>query len=202
DRITLENQFFQAQKMEAVGQLASGVAHDFNNILTGIICFGDIALMKMAKDDPQRINIEYMLEGAARAAHLTKDLLLFSRKQISEKRPVDLNEIIKKMEKFLTRIIGEDISCKTILHPGTIPVLADAHQLEQVMMNLATNARDAMLKGGVFSVTTEQIRIDKEFITTHGYGQPGLFALITVSDTGKGIDKSVRQRIFEPFFTT
>jgi PAS domain S-box-containing protein len=202
DRITLENQFFQAQKMEAVGQLAGGVAHDFNNILTGIICFGDLALMKMAKDDPQRINIEHMLEGAARAAHLTKDLLLFSRKQVSEKRPVDLNAIIKKMEKFLTRIIGEDTSCKTILHPAAMPVMADAHQLEQVMMNLATNARDAMPQGGVFSVTTEQIRFDKEFITAYGYGQPGKYALITVSDTGKGMDETTRQRIFEPFFTT
>src|SRR5208337_3361148 len=100
--------------------------------------------------------------------------------QISERKYVDLNEIIKKMEKFLTKIIGEDISCKTILHPGAIPVLADAHQLEQVMMNLATNARDAMPQGGVFSVTTGQIRLDKEFITTHGFGEAGHYALITV----------------------
>jgi len=106
------------------------------------------------------------------------------------------------MEKFLTRIIGEDTSCKTILHPAAMPVMADAHQLEQVMMNLATNARDAMPQGGVFSVTTEQIRFDKEFITTHGYGQPGMYAMLTVSDTGKGMDEETRQRIFEPFFTT
>ena len=198
----LEDQLRQSLKMEAIGQLAGGVAHDFNNILTAIIGYGSFALMNMAKDDPQRINIEHMLEGAEKAAHLTKDLLLFSRKQLSERKYVDLNDIIKKMKKFLTRIIGEDISCKTILHAGAIPVLADAHQLEQVMMNLATNARDAMPKGGVFSVTTEQIRLDKEFLTTHGYGQQGMYALITVSDTGKGMDEATRKRIFEPFFTT
>ena len=202
DRVTLENQLRQSQKMEAVGQLAGGMAHDFNNILTAIMGYGSFALMNMAKDDPQRINIEHMLEGAERAAHLTNDLLLFSRKQISERKYVDLNEIIKKAKKFLCRIIGEDILFKTILHPGAIPVLADAHQLEQVMMNLATNARDAMPEGGVFNVTTEQIRLDKEFITTHGYGQQGMYALITVSDTGKGMDEATRQRIFDPFFTT
>ncbi len=198
----LEEQLRQSLKMEAIGQLAGGVAHDFNNILTAIMGYGSLALMNMAKDDPQRINIGHMLDGAERAAHLTKDLLLFSRKQISERKYVDLNEIIKKMEKFLARIIGEDISFKTILHPRAMPVLADAHQLEQVMMNLATNARDAMPKGGVFSVATEQIRLDKEFIATHGYGQPGMYALISVSDTGKGMDETTLQRIFEPFFTT
>jgi len=202
ERKKLEEQLRQSQKMEAIGQLAGGVAHDFNNILTGIIGFGNLALMKMAKDDPQRMNIEHMLEGSERAAYLTKDLLLFSRKRISDRKLVDLNEIIKKMNTFLKRIIGEDISCKTILHPGAIPVMADAHQLEQVMMNLATNASDAMPQGGVFSVTTEQIRFDKEFITAYGYGQPGKYALITVSDTGKGMDETTRQRIFEPFFTT
>ncbi|MGD0282751.1 MAG: response regulator [Dissulfurispiraceae bacterium] len=198
----LEDQLRQSLKMEAIGQLAGGVAHDFNNILTAIMGYGSLALMNMAKDDPQRINIEQMLDGAEKAAHLTKDLLLFSRKQISEKTYVDLNEIIKKMEKFLTRIIGEDISCKTMLQPGAIPVLADAHHIEQVLMNLATNARDAMPQGGVLSVTTDQIWLDKEFMTTHGYVQPGMYAMISVSDTGKGMDEATRQRIFEPFFTT
>ena len=202
EKIKLEDQLRQSQKMEAIGQLAGGVAHDFNNILTAIMGYGSLTLMDMAKDDPQRINIEHMLEGAERAAHLTKDLLLFSRKQVSEKEYINLNEIINKMEKFLTRIIGEDISCKTQLHPEALPVLANAHQLEQVMMNLATNARDAMPKGGNFSVMTGQIRLDTEFITTHGYGQPGMYALIIASDTGMGMDETTRRRIFEPFFTT
>ncbi|MCX5717937.1 MAG: PAS domain S-box protein, partial [Nitrospirae bacterium] len=137
DRKALENQFRQAQKMEAIGQLAAGVAHDFNNILSAIIGYGHVALMKMAEDDPQRLNIENMLEGADRAAHLTKDLLLFSRKQISERKPADLNEIIRKVEKFLKRVIGEDIECKTTLQDRPITVLADSNQLEQVLMNLA-----------------------------------------------------------------
>ncbi len=210
----LEEQLRQSQKMEAIGQLAGGVAHDFNNILTAIMGYGGFALMSMSKDDPQRTNIEHMLEGAERAAHLTSDLLLFSRKQISKKKQVDLNEIIKKTEKFLTKIIGEDIAYKTTLHPGAIPVMANEHQLEQVMVNLATNARDAMPDRGVFSVTTGQIRLDKEFITAgqirlneefitaREYGRPGMYAFITVSDTGKGMDEATRQRIFEPFFTT
>jgi PAS domain S-box-containing protein len=202
ERKKLEEQLRQSQKMEAIGQLASGVAHDFNNILTTIMGYGSLALSGMAKDDPQRVNIEHMLEGSEKAAYLTNDLLLFSRKQTGERNCVDLNEIMKKMATFLRRIIGEDILCKTVLPPEPIPVLADAHHLEQVMMNLATNAKDAMPGGGIFSVTTEPIMFDKEFITTHGYGQPGKYALITVSDTGKGMDETTRQRIFEPFFTT
>jgi len=150
EKMKLEEQLRQSQKMEAIGLLAGGVAHDFNNILTAIIGYGHLVLMKMEKDGPLRQNVEHMLEGADRAAHLTNDLLLFSRKQISERKPVDTNEIIKRMGKFLLRIIGEDISCKTILHEGGMPVLADAHQLEQVLMNLATNARDAMPQGGVY----------------------------------------------------
>ncbi len=218
----LENQLRQAQKMEAVGQLAGGVAHDFNNILSAIIGYGHIALMKIAKDDPQRLNIEHMLEAADRAAHLTRDLLLFSRKQISDRKPVDLNEIILRVEKFLIRVIGEDIVCKTVLHsPATNPapaeyphaktgpredaglmVFADEHQLEQVLMNLATNARDAMPMGGEFIVTTGIVRLDEQFVAIHKYGTAGMYALITISDTGKGMEETVRKRVFEPFFTT
>lgn len=192
----------QAQKMESVGTLAGGVAHDFNNILTAITGYGHLTLMKMAKDDPLRLNVENILQAADRAEHLTKDLLLFSRKQITDWKPVELNEVIRKVEKFLLRVIGEDIECKTVLHDQPLMVLADAHQIEQVLMNFATNARDAMPTGGTFTITTEKIRLDKEFITVHGYGRPGAYALVTVSDSGKGMDKETRQRIFEPFFTT
>lgn len=198
----LENQLRHAQKMEAIGTLAGGVAHDFNNILNAIIGYGDLTLMEMKKDDPLRLNIEQMLEAAERAAHLTKDLLLFSRKQISDKKSVELNEIIRKMEKFIKRVIGEDIECKSKLHDKVLNIFADTHQIEQVLMNLATNARDAMPKGGIFTITSEQIKTDNEFITTHGYGKKGNYALITVSDTGRGMDEETRQKIFEPFFTT
>jgi len=198
----LENLFHQAQKMEAIGQLAGGVAHDFNNILTAIIGYGNVALMKMTKDDPQRLNIEHMLDAGERASHLTKDLLLFSRKQISERKPIDLNDVILKVEAFLKRVIGEDIECKTTHFAGVLPILGDAHQLEQVLMNLATNARDAMPKGGIFSVTTDQVKFDNEFFLGGGYGKPGNYALVTISDTGKGMDEVTKEHIFEPFFTT
>ncbi|MGC2061807.1 MAG: PAS domain S-box protein [Thermodesulfovibrionales bacterium] len=198
----LEDQLRQAQKMESIGTLAGGIAHDFNNILTAIIGYGHLALMKMTKSDPNRLNIEQMLEASDRAAHLTKDLLLFSRKRAIDRKLIDLNEVIRKTEKFLMRVIGEDISFKTILSAGEVPILADAHQLEQVLMNLATNARDAMPTGGALTVATEQVRFDEHFITLHGYGKPGLYSMISVSDSGAGMDEQTGQKIFEPFYTT
>lgn len=202
EQAKLKAQLLQAQKMEAVGQLAGGVAHDFNNILTAIIGYGNLALMKMAEDDPQRLNIKNMLEGANKAAHLTKELLLFSRKQISERKPVDLNKVITNVEKFLKRVIGEDINYKTILSEQPIQVLADSHQLEQVLMNLVTNARDAMPEGGNVTVMTEKIKLNKDFTSAHGYGKAGTYVMVTVADSGHGMDEEMRQRIFEPFFTT
>ena len=198
----LENQLRQSQKMEAVGQLAGGIAHDFNNILTAITGYGYIALMKMAKDDPSRLDIEHMLEGVDRAAYLTKDILLFSRKHTINKNPVDLNEVVRLVEKFLKRVIGEDIDYKTVLQEKPIPVLADSHHIEQVLMNLATNACDAMSNGGLFTITTEKVTLNQDFISAHGYGKPGEYAMITISDTGMGMDEETRKRIFEPFFTT
>jgi signal transduction histidine kinase/CheY-like chemotaxis protein len=192
----------QAQKMESIGTLAGGVAHDFNNILSAITGYGHLTLMKMAKDDPLRLYVQNMLEASERAAHLTKDLLLFGRKQITYRKPVELNDVICKVEKFLHRIIGEDIECKTVLHDGPLMVFADAHQIEQVLMNFATNARDAMPTGGTLTIAVEKKRLDDEFIATHGYGRPGAYALVTVSDTGQGMDEKTRQRVFEPFFTT
>ena len=198
----LEDQLRQAQKMESIGTLAGGIAHDFNNILTAIIGFGQLALMQMGPDDPQREKIEHMLEGGDRAAQLTNDLLIFSRKQVSEKRPVDLNDIIGKVEKFLVRVIGEDIKCSMALHNEPIVVYADPHQLEQVLMNLATNARDAMPKGGDLMISAEQISLGDNFVAIHGYGKPGKYALLTISDTGEGMDEETRKKIFDPFFTT
>lgn len=192
----------QSQKMESIGTLAGGIAHDFNNILAAIIGYGQFTLIKMPVDDPLRHNIESMLEAADRAAHLTKELLLFSRKQPIDRKPLDLNLVVAKVEKFLEKVIGEDIIYQTNLHEAQLPVCADEYQLEQVLMNLATNARDAMPQGGLFSVTTEYVTLNEEFVSTHGYGKPGAYALITVADTGIGMDEATQQRMFEPFFTT
>jgi two-component system cell cycle sensor histidine kinase/response regulator CckA len=198
ERKKIEAQLRQAQKMESIGTLAG----DFNNILTAIVGYGYLSLMQMGDDDPHRENIELMLEGADRAAHLTKDLLLFSRKEMCEKTPVDLNEIVRMVEKFLMRIIGEDISCSISLHGGPILVYADSHQIEQVIMNLATNARDAMPEGGKLMIGTEETTIGKDFVAGFGYGIPGRYGLMTITDTGAGMDEETRKRIFEPFFTT
>jgi nitrogen-specific signal transduction histidine kinase len=198
----LEAQYLQAQKMESIGTLAGGIAHDFNNILSAIIGYGHVTLMKMAEDDPQRSNIEHMLEAADRATYLTKSLLLFSRKQIAVRKPMDLNEVVRKVEKFMVRVIGEDIECKTLLYDNPVPILADGNQLEQVLMNLAINARDAMPDGGAFNLKTDRIELTEDFIRAHGYGTAGPYAMITVSDTGVGMDEATQKRIFEPFFTT
>ena len=198
----LEEQLHQAQKMESIGILAGGVAHDFNNILTAIIGYGNLALMKMATDDSFRPNIVNILEAADRASHLTKDLLLFSRKRALDRKSLDLNSSIRKMERFLLRVIGEDIAFKTILYDDVLPVMADIHQLEQVLVNIAINARDAMPKGGIFTMRTAQITLDEQFVRHHGHGKPGIYAVISAEDSGKGMSKETRQRIFEPFFTT
>jgi len=199
----LESQLHHAQKMESIGTLAGGIAHDFNNILTVIIGYGDISLMNMGVDDPLRQNIELMLQAARRAASLAQDILLFSRRQICDKKNVDLNEIVRSVDKFMRRIIGEDIACKITLNDGTMSICADAHQLEQVLMNFATNARDAMPEGGSLTITTKRIKLDEEFITAHGFGSSSdIYAVLTVADTGIGMDEGTRLQIFDPFFTT
>lgn len=203
DRMKLEAQLLQAQKMEAIGRLAGGVAHDFNNILTAIIGFGSLALRKVKPGDSLRNDLGSILESANRASALTHSLLAFSRKQEMNRRLVDVNEIISRVEKFLRRIIGEDIDLKTVLKPGVLPVNADSGQLEQVLMNLGTNARDAMPDGGAFTIQTGTIEADDAFIRAcEGRCSSGTYAQISASDTGTGMDEATRKRIFEPFYTT
>jgi PAS domain S-box-containing protein len=199
---SLEDQLLQAQKLEAVGQLAGGIAHDFNNILTAIIGYGHIIKMKMKEDDPLRTYAEQILLLSDKAANLTQSLLSFSRKRIMNPEPVTLNEIIKRIDYLLSRIIGEDIRLQTILSEEDLIVMADQGHIEQVLMNLATNARDSMPEGGRLSIGTEKIDIDDEFIKEHGFGEEGAYALIAVTDTGAGMDRETREKIFEPFFTT
>jgi PAS domain S-box-containing protein len=212
EHVTLEQQLRQAQKMEAIGTLAGGIAHDFNNILATIIGYGHLTLMKMKHDDPQRLNIEHILESADRAAVLTRSLLAFSRKQVMDRKPVELNMVLRNVERFLTRVIGEDIEVRMILKPPSsaidtggqegITIFADSGQLEQVFMNLATNARDAMPKGGSLIIETTITELDRGFIAAHGFGKPGSYAMIIVADTGIGMDEATRKQIFNPFFTT
>jgi PAS domain S-box-containing protein len=202
ERKRLEQQLLQAQKMEAIGQLAGGIAHDFNNILTAIIGFGTLLKIETSKDDLLRSYVTQILTSAERAANLTQALLAFSRRQIISPRPMNLNEIIQGVERLLSRLIGEDIELSTFLTDKELTVMADSGQIETVLMNLATNARDAMPDGGSLIIKTELTEINHEFIKAYGYGRPGFYALISVEDTGHGMDEKTKERIFEPFFTT
>jgi len=201
ERKKLEQQLVQAQKMEAIGQLAGGIAHDFNNILTAIIGYGKL-LEEMKQEDPSNIYVTQILNSAQKAAKLTQGLLTFSRKQIINPEPVNVNEIVKGVENLLGRLIGDNISFSIILSEEDLIVVADAIQIEQILMNLVTNARDAMPEGGTVTVKTEMVRFDSEFIKKHGYGRQGQYALISIEDTGQGMDEKTKTRIFEPFFTT
>jgi PAS domain S-box-containing protein len=201
-RKRLEEQLLQAQKMEAIGQLAGGIAHDFNNILTAIIGFGNLLKIETVKDGLSGSYITQILNSAERAANLTQALLAFSRKQIITPKTVNLNVIIQGIEKLLSRVIGEDIKLSTILTDKNLTIMADSGQIEQVLMNLATNARDAMPDGGNLIIGTELVEFSNEFTQAHGYGKPGQYALITFEDTGQGMDEKTKERIFEPFYTT
>ncbi len=203
EKANLEAQLLQAQKMEAIGQLAGGVAHDFNNILTTIIGYGDLLRMKMEKDSPLRVYVDQILSSSQRAAQLTHSLLAFSRKQVIELKPYRVNTIVRGIERLLTRLLTEDIELSISLPElGDLTILADVTQIEQVLINLATNARDAMPRGGKLAVKVEPMEMDESFAKTHGYGEPGNYACICVADTGNGMDEEVLQKIFNPFFTT
>ena len=198
----LREQLYHMQKLESVGTLAGGIAHDFNNILTAIIGYANLVQMEMKEDAPSRDFVQKILNSAEKAANLTQGLLAFSRKQISNPRPVYLNEIIKGVESLFGRVVREDIKIRTTLTDKECVLMADVGQMEQVLMNLATNARDAMPNGGFLGIITDIVEVDNEFIKTHGYGKVGRYALVSVSDTGVGMDQKTKERIFEPFFTT
>ncbi|OPX36511.1 MAG: hypothetical protein B1H11_07335 [Desulfobacteraceae bacterium 4484_190.1] len=197
-----EAQLRQAQKMEAVGQLAGGVAHDFNNLLTVIRGYAELALLSVPKDEGLYQNLNEIRKAGERAANLTRQLLLFSRRQLMEMTPLDLNRVIQGLSEMLGRLIGEDISLSTALGPEPCTVKGDPGSMEQVIMNLVVNARDAMPDGGKIFVRTENVAVDEEYCKTHRYARPGDFICLSVQDTGVGLDQSIIDRIFEPFFTT
>ncbi len=202
DRMKLEAQLLHARKMEAVGLLAGGVAHDFNNILTAIIGYAHLLQITLKGSGEAPPVIENILRAAERAAGLTRSLLAFSRKQVINPVPLDLNAAVRRIEDLLRRLMGERIELKTGLAARSATVLVDPSQLEQVLLNLAANARDAMPTGGTVWLGTDDARIDDDFIRTNGFGKPGAYARLTMRDTGTGIDEQTRERIFEPFFTT
>jgi two-component system cell cycle sensor histidine kinase/response regulator CckA len=201
DRRQLEEQLRQAQKMDAVGRLAGGVAHDFNNLLMVINGYTEVLLEELDKDGPLHDKVHSIQQAADRAATLTRQLLAFSRKQLLELKVVDVNKVVGDMERLLRPLIGENIELVTRLSTQTGHTRADASQLEQVIMNLVVNAKDAMLEGGKLTLQSADVTVGSNF-SQHRFIQPGRYAVISVSDTGHGMDKETQTRIFEPFFTT
>jgi PAS domain S-box-containing protein len=202
ERKKLETQLHQAQKMEAIGQLAGGIAHDFNNILTAIMGYSSIINLRMEKESPLRHFVEQVLASGERAAELTNGLLAFSRRQVLHAKPMDLCGVVRGLEKMLGRLVPEDIAFKTTVAEGDLIVMADKGQIEQVLMNLVTNAKDAMPRGGTLTIEVSSAVMEDRFVHADGFGEPGHYACVTVADTGQGMDEETRKRIFEPFFTT
>ncbi len=206
NRRQLEEQFRHSQKMEAVGRLAGGVAHDFNNLLTVISGYSELALQRVtdgeARPEDVREDLEEIKNAAARAAALTQQLLAFSRQQVVRPGKLDLNEIVAEIEKMLDRLIGEDVALVVNLDATAGPVEADAGQLEQVILNLAVNGRDAMTGGGTLTIETTAVELEASLDSEHGRVEPGRYVRLTVSDDGTGMDAETKARIFEPFFTT
>jgi len=198
----LQEQLRHAQKVEALGTLTGGIAHDFNNILTAIMGYASILQLKLEGDSDMGRIVSQILDTSEKAANLTYSLLTYSRKQVAKPSAVNLNEIVSGLEKMLRRVLPETIAFSTSLHDGDLMVLADRPQLEQVVVNLATNARDAMPSGGELLISSAPIDIDEEFVRQHGVGAPGRYARLTVSDTGQGVPSEIVERIFDPFFTT
>jgi two-component system cell cycle sensor histidine kinase/response regulator CckA len=202
DRRTLEERYQQAQKMESVGRLAGGVAHDFNNLLTVILGYCELLLEDVTPGDPKVGDIEEIQKAGKRAEGLTRQLLAFSRKQIIEPTLLDLNLLVFEMQSLLERLIAENIRIVLRLGPDRALVMADRGQVEQVVMNLAVNARDAMPNGGTMTIETASVELDEYSTTTHQGLTPGPFVRLTITDTGTGMTPQVQARVFEPFFTT
>ena len=202
DHLRLTSQFQQAQKMETVGTLAGGIAHDFNNILTAIIGFGELLKRRVAKDPKALSDLDQILHSAERASVLTRQLLIFARRQVIDLGNIDLNRVVIDLEKLLRKVTRADIEIKTFLAENLPTIQADQGQVEQVLMNLSLNARDAMLRGGQLVVETQEARLDDEYVKQYPYMKAGRYAVLAVSDTGIGMDEETRERIFEPFFTT
>jgi PAS domain S-box-containing protein len=201
-RLQLEGQLRQAQKLESVGRLAGGVAHDFNNVLTVINGYSDFVLNALGSGDSLYPHLQEIKRAGERGASLTAQLLAFSRKQVVEPRPLDLNAIVNDAERMLQRLIGEDIELDTRLDPLLGQVMADRGQIDQVIMNLVINARDAMPVGGRLEITTQNVELDAGVTAANPEAPPGRYLLLTVTDTGIGMDQHTLQNIFEPFFTT
>lgn len=197
-----EELFRQAQRMEAVGRLAGGIAHDFNNLLTAIIGYTELVLNDVGPAHPLSSDIRAIQNAGHSAARLTRQLLAFSRRQILQPRVLDLNQVIVRVDSLLKRLIGEDVSLKTNLTPGLRSVNADPGQMEQVVMNLAVNARDAMPEGGLLTIETANVELDEAYCATHPGSSPGPHVLLAVSDTGAGMTEETQRRLFEPFYTT
>jgi two-component system cell cycle sensor histidine kinase/response regulator CckA len=201
-RKQLEEQLYQSQKMEAVGRLAGGVAHDFNNILTVIRGCSEFIISSLKEDDSLHQDAASVIQASEQAACLTRQLLAFSRKQVLQPKVFDLNNIVSIMDKMFRRIIGEHIELNTMLGSESLPVKADPGQLEQVIMNLVINARDAMPQGGRLTLESTRVFLDEAYCRLHVDVTPGSYVLLAISDTGMGMDTETQTRIFEPFFTT
>jgi PAS domain S-box-containing protein len=202
ERKNLEDQLRQSQRVEAVGKLAGGIAHDFNNLVTIISGYGNLLMSRLNEDDAARKDIEEIKKAAERAASLTQQLLAFSRRQVLLPKVLDLNAVLINMEEMLQRLIGEDIDLVSVQDPALGRVKADPGQMEQVIMNLVVNARDAMPKGGKLTIETGNVEIQQSYRTGDVALVPGRYVMLAVSDTGCGMDAETQTRIFEPFFTT